>query len=114
MSFHVNEKGYYGEFGGAYIPEMLYPNVEELRQNYLKITADPSFQAEFDALLRDYVGRPTPLYFAERLSKKWGILYTATYNKFYFDEIYLFVTKKIIFNFIEIFLKFCCSKTCIG
>ncbi|KFF19555.1 tryptophan synthase subunit beta [Flavobacterium hydatis] len=72
MSFHVNEKGYYGEFGGAYIPEMLYPNVEELRQNYLKITADPSFQAEFDALLKDYVGRPTPLYFAERLSKKYN------------------------------------------
>lgn len=68
MSYNVNEKGYYGEFGGAYIPEMLYPNVEELRQNYLKITAEPEFQAEFDALLKDYVGRPTPLYFAERLS----------------------------------------------
>jgi tryptophan synthase beta chain len=72
MSYNVNEKGYYGEFGGAYIPEMLYPNVEELRQNYLKITADPEFQAEFDALLKDYVGRPTPLYFAERLSKKYN------------------------------------------
>ncbi len=48
MSYNVNEKGYYGEFGGAYIPEMLYPNVEELRQNYLKITAEPEFQAEFD------------------------------------------------------------------
>ncbi|TDE02127.1 tryptophan synthase subunit beta [Flavobacterium hiemivividum] len=71
MSYHVNEKGYYGEFGGAYIPEMLYPNVEELRQQYLKITAEPSFQAEFDALLKDYVGRPTPLYFAERLSKQY-------------------------------------------
>lgn len=68
MSYNVNEKGYYGEFGGAYIPEMLYPNVEELRQNYLKITAEPEFQAEFDVLLKDYVGRPTPLYFAERLS----------------------------------------------
>jgi tryptophan synthase beta chain len=72
MSYHVNEKGYYGEFGGAYIPEMLYPNVEELRQNYLKITAEPSFQEEFDALLKDYVGRPTPLYFAERLSKEYN------------------------------------------
>ena len=72
MSYHVNEKGYYGEFGGAYIPEMLYPNVEELRQQYLKITAEPSFQAEFDALLKDYVGRPTPLYFAARLSKKYN------------------------------------------
>mgnify|MGYP001264483643 FL=1 len=72
MSYNVNEKGYYGEFGGAYIPEMLYPNVEELRQNYLKITAEPEFQEEFDALLKDYVGRPTPLYFAERLSKKYN------------------------------------------
>lgn len=72
MSYHVNEKGYYGEFGGAYIPEMLYPNVEELRQQYLKITAEPSFQEEFDALLKDYVGRPTPLYFAARLSEKYN------------------------------------------
>jgi tryptophan synthase beta chain len=72
MSYNVNEKGYYGEFGGAYIPEMLYPNVEELRQNYLKITAEPSFQAEFHNLLKDYVGRPTPLYFAKRLSEKYN------------------------------------------
>jgi tryptophan synthase beta chain len=72
MSYNVNEKGYYGEFGGAFIPEMLYPNVEELRQNYLKITAELEFQAEFDALLKDYVGRPTPLYFAERLSEKYN------------------------------------------
>jgi tryptophan synthase beta chain len=72
MSYHVNEKGFYGEFGGAFIPEMLYPNVEELRQQYLEITAEPAFQAEFDALLKDYVGRPTPLYFAERLSKEYN------------------------------------------
>jgi tryptophan synthase beta chain len=72
MSYNVNEKGYYGEFGGAYIPEMLYPNVEELRQNYLKITAEPEFQTEFDALLKDYVGRPTPLYFAKRLSEQYN------------------------------------------
>ena len=72
MSYNVNEKGYYGEFGGAYIPEMLYPNVEELRQQYLKVTAEPEFQEEFDALLKDYVGRPTPLYFAERLSEKYN------------------------------------------
>ena len=52
MSYNINEKGYYGEFGGAYIPEMLYPNVEELRQNYLKIMAEPSFQEEFNALLK--------------------------------------------------------------
>jgi tryptophan synthase beta chain len=72
MSYNVNEKGYYGEFGGAYIPEMLFPNVEELRENYLKIIADPRFQAEFDDLLKEYVGRPTPLYFAARLSKKYN------------------------------------------
>ena len=72
MSFHVNEKGFYGNFGGAYIPEMLYPNVEELRQNYLKITAEPEFQKEFHELLKDYVGRPTPLYFAERLSVEYN------------------------------------------
>jgi len=72
MSYNVNEKGYYGEFGGAYIPEMLYPNVEELRQQYLKVTAEPEFQEEFDALLKDYVGRPTPLYFAARLSEKYN------------------------------------------
>ena len=60
-TYHVNEKGFYGNFGGAFIPEMLYPNVEELRKNYLKITAEPSFQKEFEYLLKDYVGRPTPL-----------------------------------------------------
>ena len=72
MNYNVDEKGYYGDFGGAFIPEMLYPNVEELRENYIKITAEESFQKEFDALLKDYVGRPTPLYFAERLSKKYN------------------------------------------
>ncbi len=72
MNYNVNEKGYYGEFGGAYIPEMLYPNVEELRQNYLKIMAEESFQKEFRQLLKDYVGRPTPLYFANRLSQKYS------------------------------------------
>ena len=72
MSYNVNEKGYYGEFGGAFIPEMLYPNVEELRQNYLSIMAEPEFQKEFSQLLKDYVGRPSPLYFAKRLSKKYN------------------------------------------
>ena len=71
-NYNVNEKGYYGDFGGAYIPEMLYPNVEELRQNYLKIMAEESFQKEFRQLLKDYVGRPTPLYFAKRLSEKYS------------------------------------------
>lgn len=72
MSYQVNEKGFYGEFGGAFIPEMLYPNVEALRQNYLEIIETTSFQTEFQQLLKDYVGRPTPLYFAERLSKKYN------------------------------------------
>ena len=72
MTYNINEKGYYGEFGGAYIPEMLYPNIEELRQNYLKITAEESFQEEFHQLLKDYVGRPSPLYLAKRLSKKYN------------------------------------------
>jgi tryptophan synthase beta chain len=72
MSYFVNEKGYYGDFGGAYIPEMLYPNVEELRQNYLKIMADEDFQKEFHQLLKDYVGRPSPLYLARRLSQKYN------------------------------------------
>ncbi len=71
-TYNVNEKGYYGEFGGAFIPEMLYPNVEELRQNYLKIMAEPEFQKEFNQLLKDYVGRPSPLYFAKRLSEKYN------------------------------------------
>ncbi|MCA0151678.1 tryptophan synthase subunit beta [Winogradskyella vincentii] len=72
MSYNINEKGYYGEFGGAYIPEMLYPNIEELSQNYIKISEDPSFKEEFNQLLKDYVGRPSPLYFAKRLSEKYN------------------------------------------
>ena len=68
----VDENGYYGQFGGAYVPEMLYSNVENLRNNYLKIINEESFKKEFDSLLRDYVGRPTPLYPAERLSEKYG------------------------------------------
>ncbi|MCC9167386.1 tryptophan synthase subunit beta [Pontibacter harenae] len=72
MSYNVNEKGFYGKFGGAYIPEMLFPNVEELRQNYLQIMQEPEFQEELQGLLRDYVGRPTPLYFAKRLSEKYN------------------------------------------
>lgn len=67
-----NEEGYYGDYGGAYIPEMLYGNVEELKSKYLEIMNDPAFQAAFHALLKDYVGRPTPLFLAERLSKEIG------------------------------------------
>jgi tryptophan synthase beta chain len=72
MKYGVNEQGYYGDFGGAYIPEMLYPNVEELRQEYAKIINDPDFKAEYEQLLRDYVGRPSPLYYAKRYSEKYG------------------------------------------
>lgn len=64
--------GYYGRFGGAYIPEMLHPNVEELQTRYLEIMQDADFLKEFNNLLRDYVGRPTPLYFAKRLSETFG------------------------------------------
>ena len=71
-TYNVNEKGFYGDFGGAFIPEMLYPNVEKLREQYLSITAKQSFQDEFKALLRDYVGRPTPLYYAKRLSEQFN------------------------------------------
>ncbi|RYY29902.1 MAG: tryptophan synthase subunit beta [Sphingobacteriaceae bacterium] len=72
MNFGVDEQGYYGDFGGAYIPEMLYPNIEELRQQYLEITTDAVFIDEFNQLMRDYVGRPSPLYFAKRTSELYG------------------------------------------
>lgn len=71
MNYHADARGYYGKFGGAFIPEMLYPNVEELRENYLKIIEDREFQKEFHGLLKNYVGRPTPLYRANRLSEKY-------------------------------------------
>ena len=71
MTYQANEKGYYGDFGGAFIPEMLYPNVEELRSQYLDIMKEESFLKEFNYLLKEYVGRPTPLYFAERFSNKY-------------------------------------------
>lgn len=72
INFNVSNEGFYGEFGGAYIPEALKKNVEELREAYLKIFQEPSFKKEYDELLRDYVGRPSPLYLAKRLSKKYG------------------------------------------
>tara|TARA_B100001093_G_scaffold511448_1_gene579358 strand:- start:57756 stop:58940 length:1185 start_codon:yes stop_codon:yes gene_type:complete len=68
----ADENGYYGAFGGAFIPEMLYPNTEELRVHYLEIMERDSFQKEFKHLLKDYVGRPTPLYYAKRLSATYG------------------------------------------
>ncbi len=70
--YSVDSRGYYGDFGGAYIPEMLYPNVLKLQQQYLEIINDEVFQKKFRALLHDYVGRPTPLFLAERLSEKYG------------------------------------------
>ncbi len=69
MQYSVNDNGYYGDFGGAYIPEMLYPNIEELRRLYLTIISEKEFQKEFESLLKDYVGRPTPLYLAQNLSE---------------------------------------------
>ncbi len=65
-SYHADNKGYYGEFGGSFVPEMLYPNVEELQNRYIEIMNEDSFKKEFQSLLKDYVGRPSPLYFAKR------------------------------------------------
>lgn len=71
-TYNVNEKGYYGEYGGAYIPEILFNNVEELKNNYLQIMESESFKIEFDDLLKNYVGRPTPLYHAKNLSAQFN------------------------------------------
>jgi tryptophan synthase beta chain len=71
MNYQVNEKGYYGEFGGAYIPEMMVPNIDELRLKYLEIINSYDFRQEFIGLLKNYVGRPSPLYLAKRLSEKY-------------------------------------------
>ncbi len=70
--YQVNNEGYYGEFGGAYIPDSLRHCVDELRENYLKVIESPEFKEEFRKLLRDYVGRPSPLYLTNRLSKRYG------------------------------------------
>ncbi|MCK4879027.1 MAG: pyridoxal-phosphate dependent enzyme, partial [Bacteroidales bacterium] len=72
MGFEVDSGGFYGEYGGAYIPEMLYPNIRELEDNYMNIVSSDSFQSKFRLLLRDYAGRPTPLFRAERLSDHYG------------------------------------------
>ncbi len=71
MTYDINSKGYYGEFGGAFVPEMLYPNVDNLQRSYKEIMYQPDFQEEMNQLLKDYVGRPSPLYFAKRLSEKY-------------------------------------------
>ena len=70
--YAVNDEGYYGRFGGAFVPEVLYANVQNLRKAYLEAIDDPAFRRDFDRLLRDYVGRPSPLYLAERLSRRYG------------------------------------------
>lgn len=72
MNYQVDEKGYYGRFGGAYVPEILHECVEDLRRNYLRVLESESFREEYRTLLRDYVGRPSPLYFARRLSERYG------------------------------------------
>lgn len=69
MNYNVDERGFYGEFGGAYIPEMMFSNIEELRQSYLRILDSQDFRKEFSVLLRDYAGRPSPLFYADRLSE---------------------------------------------
>ena len=71
-TYQINSEGYYGEFGGAYIPEILHRCVEELRANYRRVLDSDDFKTEFDSLLRDYVGRPSPLYLARRLSERYG------------------------------------------
>lgn len=70
--FQPDDNGYYGQFGGAFIPELLYPNVKEIDENYIQIIESQEFQKEYKALLKDYVGRPSPLYLAKRLSEKYG------------------------------------------
>lgn len=70
--YQVDDKGFYGAYGGAFIPEMLHPNIEELKTKYIEIIESPSFVKEYELLLRDYVGRPTPLYYAQRLSAHYG------------------------------------------
>jgi tryptophan synthase beta chain len=71
-SIHPDKNGFYGEFGGAFIPEMLYPNIKELQEQYLGIINTTAFQLEFQSLLKDYVGRPTPLFYSKNLSAEYG------------------------------------------
>ena len=71
-SIHPDKNGFYGEFGGAFIPEMLYPNIQELQEQYLDIINTTEFQQEFQSLLKDYVGRPTPLFYSKNLSAEFG------------------------------------------
>ena len=72
QSYQVDEKGFYGEFGGAYVPEILYATLKNLQEHYLPIIESQEFKDEYHALLRDYVGRPSPLYYANRMSERYG------------------------------------------
>lgn len=72
QKYAINEKGYYGEFGGAYIPEILHKCVTDLKESYLRIMGSERFRQDFEQLLRDYVGRPSPLYLSKQLSKRYG------------------------------------------
>ena len=71
-SFQIDSNGFYGKFGGAFVPDVLLPNIQALQEAYLPIIESEDFQREFHQLLRDYVGRPSPLYYARRLSEKYG------------------------------------------
>ena len=71
-NYFVDERGFYGEFGGAYVPEILYKCVHDLQEAYLPIIESPEFKQEYHALLKDYVGRPSPLYYAKRMSEQYG------------------------------------------
>ncbi|MBQ8056580.1 MAG: pyridoxal-phosphate dependent enzyme, partial [Paludibacteraceae bacterium] len=71
-NYEIDKNGFYGEFGGAFVPEILQKNVTELQNCYLEIMNSNEFKKEFHELLRDYVGRPSPLYFAKRMSEKYG------------------------------------------
>lgn len=72
MNYNVDENGYYGQYGGAYIPEILYHTVDNLKSHYLSIIESKDFRDEYHALLKDYVGHPSPLYYARRMSEKYG------------------------------------------
>ena len=84
----IDEKGYYGEFGGAYVPEMLHSNVLELQQKYVEIISSEVFQKDFHQMLVDYVGRPTPLTYALRLSEKFNTIRSITlWGRYYLQKL---------------------------
>ena len=94
MNFLVDKEGYYGEFGGAYVPEILHKCVEELQNTYLKVLQSEDFKREYDQLLRDYVGRPSPLYLAHRLSEKYGCHHQYVFTNIVFIDFFCFIGGK--------------------